>query len=150
MASILAPTRSQALRPIAKSCSTPASLPSFLLPAFQTRPFSATSPRASKLGRTPLAIPPGVEITLSDVQAVKGSRDWKPHSFRTITVKGPLGELAYDAPAYVRLEQDMEEKRVLLSVEDSDDKTQAAMWGEFNCFLPALLPTKQWQTGDWC
>ena len=46
-------------------------------------------------------------------------------------MKGPLGELTYDAPDYVRLEHDLEEKRVLLSVEDSDDKGQAAMWGEF-------------------
>lgn len=130
MASVFAPSRSKALRHAVPSTQT--SLPSFLLPAFQTRPFSATTPCASKLGRTPLVIPPGVEITLGDVRAVKGSRDWKPHAFRTITVKGPLGELKYDAPAYVRLEQDLVEKRVLLSVEDSDDKTQASMWGEFS------------------
>lgn len=123
---------------ISSSKTNPTTLPSFLLPAFQTRPFSATTPCASKLGRTPLVVPPGVEITASNVQAVKGSRDWKPHAFRTITVKGPLGELSYDAPSYVKLEHDVEEKRVLLSVEDSDDKGQAAMWGEFGVFCSSL------------
>lgn len=147
MASVFAPGRSKALRhAISSSQTTSASLPSFLLPAFQSRPFSATSPCASKLGRTPLSIPPGVEISLSNVQAVKGSRDWKPHAYRTITVKGPLGELSYDAPSYVRLEQDLEENRVLLSVENSDDKGQAAMWGEFRLSTSPLMSGK---SGCW-
>jgi hypothetical protein len=70
-------------------------LPGFLIPAWQgptsRRHFSATSKRPSKLGRTPLTVPPGVEITMSDPITKRKATAWNPTIHKTITVKGPLG-----------------------------------------------------------
>jgi len=70
-------------------------LPSFLVPAFQgarRRPFSATTSRPSKLGRTPISIPPGVELSVGELHAKKDPTKWFEVFKRTVTVAGPLGE----------------------------------------------------------
>lgn len=80
------------------SSSTVTSLPSFLVPAFQQstaparRAFSATTNRPSKLGRTPLSIPPGVELTIGDLFVKKDMTSYLKTYKRPITVTGPLGE----------------------------------------------------------
>lgn len=73
-------------------------IPSFLVPAWQElpanrqqHPFSTTTKRPSKLGRTPLAVPPGVELIVGDPITKKKATSWKPKVHRAITVKGPLG-----------------------------------------------------------
>lgn len=97
MAALFAPSRGKAMRHVIGSSST-ASLPGFLVPAWQTttsssqpRYFSATSGCQSKLGRTPITIPPGVKITRGEPKAEKAARDWKAVMKSTITVEGPLG-----------------------------------------------------------
>jgi large subunit ribosomal protein L6 len=70
-------------------------LPGFLVPAFQTparRNFSATTARSSKLGRTPLSVPPGVDLAISDLFVKKDMTSYLKNYRRKITVKGPLGE----------------------------------------------------------
>lgn len=85
-------------RAVAASCSPAVTLPSFLVPAFQTTPaaarrnFSATTNRQSKLGRTPLSIPPGVELTIGDLFVKKDMTSYLKTYKRPITVTGPLGE----------------------------------------------------------
>lgn len=96
------PSRGKALgRAITASSAGPVTLPGFLVPAWQattttapraTAPFSTTPKRPSKLGRTPLSIPPGVEISLGDLKAKKDLTSYKQVFKRFINVKGPLGE----------------------------------------------------------
>lgn len=74
------------------------SLPSFLLPALQTtatttprRHFSATPQQHSKLGRTPISIPPGVELLIGEPVVKRDATSYIQVAKRTVTVTGPLG-----------------------------------------------------------
>jgi len=96
---MLAPrTARQALQRAVTSTSSTVTLPGFLVPAFQTtqnasrRNFSATTHRPSKLGRTPLSVPPGVELEIGDLFVKKDMTSYLKTYKRRITVKGPLGE----------------------------------------------------------
>ncbi|KAK2676171.1 hypothetical protein RAB80_008357 [Fusarium oxysporum f. sp. vasinfectum] len=142
MAAMFTPSRGRAIgRAIAASSSGPVTLPSFLVPAWQaTAPkiassraaialFSTTSKRPSKLGRTPLSIPPGVELSVGEPVASRDLTSYKKVYKKTITVKGPLGELDLEVPEYVQVTQDPEAKVVSLNVQDTDAKDQKAMWG---------------------
>ncbi|KAK4128553.1 mitochondrial 54S ribosomal protein YmL16 [Parathielavia appendiculata] len=132
---MLAPrTGRQALhRAVGTSPSQTVILPGFLVPAaFQTptrRNFSATTARPSKLGRTPLSIPPGVELAISDLFIKKDMTSYLKTYKRKITVKGPLGQLELEIPDYVNIEHDAAAKRVELSVKDRDQRNQREMWG---------------------
>ncbi|CAG9943908.1 unnamed protein product [Clonostachys rosea f. rosea IK726] len=125
----------------ATQASSSTALPSFLLPAWQQQPgaahrhFSTTPLQCSKLGRTPLAIPPGVEILMSDLKTVGSATSWKPSKHRTITVNGPLGSLSLDVPEFVNLKQDLENKTVELSIQDSNAQKQKEMWGTSWAYL---------------
>jgi large subunit ribosomal protein L6 len=99
---MLTPTTGrQALqRALASTPSSTVTLPGFLVPAFQTaaqsassrRPFSATTHRPSKLGRTPLSVPPGVDLAIGDLFVRKDMTSYLRTYKRKITVTGPLGE----------------------------------------------------------
>lgn len=56
-----------------------------------SRPFSTTPAARSKLGRTPLSVPPGVEVVMGEPRAVRSATSYKPVVRKTITVTGPLG-----------------------------------------------------------
>ncbi|KAF2468550.1 mitochondrial 54S ribosomal protein YmL16 [Lindgomyces ingoldianus] len=121
---------------IAASSHLTTSIPSFLLPAFlpnaASRTFATTAPCFSKIGSTPLSIPPEVTFKVIPPQARKGSRI-QPMS--TVHVKGPLGELSMEVPAYVNINQDPSLPGPTLSVEDSSDAKQRAMWGTTRAYL---------------
>lgn len=97
MASLFASAKGNGLRnasSMASSCAV--ILPGFLIPAWQThatrqRKFSTTTPQLSKLGRTPLSIPPDVEVTMSEPIITRNMTSYLPDIKKTITVKGPLG-----------------------------------------------------------
>lgn len=99
MAAMFAPSRGRQLGHAIAS--NPVTLPGFLVPAWQattprmapraTALFSTTSKRPSKLGRTPLSIPPGVELTVGEPFAHKDLTTYKRVFKKTISVKGPLG-----------------------------------------------------------
>jgi large subunit ribosomal protein L6 len=55
----------------------------------------------------------------------------------TVQVKGPLGELSMEVPAYVKIDQDPKLAGPTLSVQDSTDAKQRAMWGTF--LTPRLI-----------
>lgn len=107
------------------------SIPIFLLPAFQrpayARGFASTSPCQSKIGSAPLSVPPGVTFKVIPPSA-KG-RGARAHAMSTVQIKGPLGELSMDIPAYVNINQDPTLSGPTLTVEDSKDQKQKAMWG---------------------
>ncbi|KAK4060084.1 hypothetical protein Trihar35433_10316 [Trichoderma harzianum] len=159
MAAILAPRRGKALsQALSAAAASPCPLSSFL-PASSTaasstwhssarRPFSTTHARGSKLGRTPLSIPPGVEVLMGEPKTLRSATSYKPVVRKTITVKGPLelwfhglkecvgltsacgiGTLNLDVPDFVDLVQSEEDKTATLSVRDPNAKEQKEMWG---------------------
>ncbi|KAF7551204.1 hypothetical protein G7046_g7773 [Stylonectria norvegica] len=136
---MFAPTRGKALgRAIAASSAV--TLPGFLVPAWQTttaaaRPFSSSAPRPSKLGRTPISIPPGVELSVGEPKAKRDMTSYKKIFKKTVTVSGPLGSLDLDVPEFVEIKQDEENNMALLSVRDSDAKEQKEMWGTSWAYL---------------
>lgn len=85
-------------------------LPSFLVPALVApppaqpargaRPFSASAARPSKLGRTPISIPPGVELTIGEPWVKQDFTTYKQTPKRTLTLTGPLGKPAYAHAAH--------------------------------------------------
>lgn len=88
---MFAPCRGSAVSRVATAKKA---LPGFLAPAWQQQQhsnFSTTGRLSSKLGRTPISIPPGVELVLGEPVLQRGAREWKATAKRTITVKGPLG-----------------------------------------------------------
>jgi large subunit ribosomal protein L6 len=113
-----------------------ATLPSFLVPALHTRrTFSSTTAKFSKLGRTPISIPPGVELLIGPSTTKKDPTTWKQMPKRTVTVTGPLGQLYLDIPPYLRIDHDGAAKRATLSVEDTTVKQQREMWGTTWAYL---------------
>lgn len=137
------PAKRAALGPAMRAASSPAaSLPGFLIPAWQStaaatvaRQFSTTGPRPSKLGRTPITVPPGVELTMGQPKAINSMTSYKPKITKTITIKGPLGELSMDVPNFVRMEQDLDNNVVMLSVDDANVEQQKEMWGTTWAYL---------------
>lgn len=54
----------------------------------------------------------------------------------TVHVKGPLGELSMDVPHYVNIDQDPSLGGPTLTIQDSTDAKQKAMWG---VLIPIVL-----------
>jgi len=96
MASTFAPIRGKALGHALRGAPA-VSLPGFLVPAWQRlaaqrqHKFSTTTKRPSKLGRTPISIPPGVELTMGEPKSSRSAMSYAATVKKTITVKGPLG-----------------------------------------------------------
>lgn len=67
----------------------------------------------SKIGKIPVPLPAGVQITLGQGNAV--------------TVKGPKGELSQSFDSHVMVRQ--EDQAIQVSVKNSDDRNQRALWG---------------------
>ena len=55
------------------------------------RAFSVTAGRHSKLGRTPISLPPGVELKVGERWVQKDLTSYLEKGRRTVTVEGPLG-----------------------------------------------------------
>jgi large subunit ribosomal protein L6 len=53
----------------------------------------------------------------------------------TVHVKGPLGELSMEIPPYVNIDQDPSLPGPTLTVQDSRDAKQRAMWGTTRAYL---------------
>ncbi|KAI9151798.1 60S ribosomal protein L6 [Paramyrothecium foliicola] len=141
MVTRIAPGWGKVLGHAATSSSSAVTLPSFLVPAWQTcarqRQFSTTSERQSKLGRIPISIPPGVELQIGDLKAKKDMTSYKPTICRTITVTGPRGALDLEVPEFVTVNEDLENKTVSLGVQDPNVAQQKEMWGALRLSNPA-------------
>ncbi|RYP75785.1 hypothetical protein DL769_003741 [Monosporascus sp. CRB-8-3] len=141
---MLAPSRGWVLEK--RATASFVTLPGFLLPAFQfstttttsspfsrspattRRQFSNTAKRPSKLGRTPISIPPGVEILISEPMVKKDPTTYLRIPKRTVTVQGPLGKLDLEVPPYLKIDHDAEARRAVLSIENGEVKQQNEMW----------------------
>ncbi|KAL0934250.1 mitochondrial 54S ribosomal protein uL6m [Colletotrichum truncatum] len=141
MTIMLASSRGTALRQ-ALASSPATTIPAFLAPASQPLPrrlFSSTPTRPSKLGRTPLSIPPGVEVLVGEPKLKKDPTSYLKVYKRTVSVTGPLGKLDLEIEPFVKIEQDAESKSAILSVEDSNVKEQREMWGTTWAYLQRYI-----------
>lgn len=93
------------------------------------RAFSASAVHNSKLGRTPLTIPPGVELTIGEPIVKKDPTTYLKIPRRKVTVAGPLGELSMEVPPFLHINHDTATRRITLAVEDREVRHQRAMWG---------------------
>ncbi|KAK6846404.1 54S ribosomal protein L6- mitochondrial [Apiospora arundinis] len=145
---MLAPSRGRVLEKALNCSKSSTALPSFLLPAFQSssssstasaqqsspatscrRPFSSTAAKPSKLGRTPISIPPGVELSVGEPFVKKDPTTYLRIPKRNVTITGPLGALQLEIPPYLTITQDAETRKAVLSIEDREAKQQMEMWG---------------------
>jgi hypothetical protein len=91
---MFAPCRRSAFEKAVASSPSATTVPSFLVPALHTRrTFTSTTCRPSKLGRTPISIPPGVELMIGEPKVKRDPTNWRVIPKRTVTVTGPLGAL---------------------------------------------------------
>ncbi|OTA62243.1 ribosomal protein L6 [Hypoxylon sp. EC38] len=136
---MLAPSRGKVLERALAGTNAAVTLPAFLVPAFQTttprRQFSNTSNRPSKLGRTPISIPPGVELTIGEPKVKKDPTTYLKIPKRTVTVAGPLGKLDLEIPPFLNINHDEASRRAVLSIENSEIKQQMEMWGTTWAYL---------------
>ncbi|KAF2689826.1 mitochondrial 54S ribosomal protein YmL16 [Lentithecium fluviatile CBS 122367] len=135
---MFAPARRRCAQRLVKASSPPSdSIPTFLLPAFQTpaayRSFATTSPCQSKIGSAPLSIPPGVTFKIIPPSA--RARTARSQAMSTVQIKGPLGELSMAIPAYVNINEDPALLGPTLTVENDRDAKQRAMWGTTRAYL---------------
>ncbi|KAI0450964.1 54S ribosomal protein L6 [Xylaria acuta] len=133
---MLAPSRTKVLEKVVSGAAV--TLPSFLVPAFQASPrrqFSNTPSKSSKLGRTPISVPPGVEITIGEPKAKKDPTTYLRIAKRTVTVSGPLGKLDLEIPPFLTIHHDQVASKALLSIENQDLKQQKEMWGTTWAYL---------------
>ncbi|KAK7992713.1 ribosomal protein L6 [Apiospora saccharicola] len=144
---MLAPSRGRVLEKALNCSKSAAALPSFLVPAFQSassaqqqtstssspatcrRTFSSTTAKPSKLGRTPISIPPGVELSIGEPFVKKDPTTYLRIPKRNVTITGPLGALQLEIPPYLSITQDAETRKAVLSIEDREAKQQMEMWG---------------------
>lgn len=159
---MLAPSTARAA---ARSPST-ITLPSFLVPALASaaatparRAFSVSASQQSKLGRTPITIPPGVELTIGEPYIIRDYTTYKQTPRRNVSVAGPLGrwpghewgemasrlgsgqwltgctlhtgKLDLNVPPFVNLDFDGETRKLVLTIQDRMEKKQREMWGAF-------------------
>ncbi|KIW04331.1 uncharacterized protein PV09_04622 [Verruconis gallopava] len=101
------------------------------------RPFSESRRCGSKIGRAPIAVPPGVEITLLEPRSTGRNRAGArvDVSMAKVHVKGPLGETFMDIPPYLKVSRDGDMGPVSLSVQDASVRHQRAMWGTLRADL---------------
>ncbi|KAI1649257.1 ribosomal protein L6 [Daldinia loculata] len=136
---MLAPSRGKVLERALSGTNAPVTLPAFLVPAFQTaaprRQFSNTSNRPSKLGRTPISIPPGVDLIIGEPRVKKDPTTYLKIPKRTVTIAGPLGKLDLEIPPYLTIAHDEASRRAVLSIENNEIRQQKEMWGTTWAYL---------------
>ena len=111
-------------------------VPSFLVPALAQHPlrlsrFSTSTRRRSKIGRAPLSLPP--EVTFRVVESLErdgGNAISRIQQGPMVEIEGPLGKTQLSIPPFVSIEIDEESRTRTLSILDTNDKKQKAMWGE--------------------
>lgn len=115
-------------------------LPTFLVPALAHPPptqrshFSTTRPRPSKIGKSPLSLPPEVTFNIIESAPVRqGSGISRNEPSSRVEITGPLGKLHVDIPAYMSIDVNEGARTRRLSILDQTNKKQKAMWGVYTC-----------------
>ena len=104
-----------------------------------SRSFSTTTARCSHIGRAALTIPPDVDLTLLSLpaQSHEASRNRAAPAARkgstvpAVQIKGPLGELSMELPAFIKVDFNSNTRKASVGIEDRNQKDQRAMWGTY-------------------
>ena len=111
-------------------------VPSFLVPALAQQPqrlsrFSTSTRCSSKIGRAPLSLPPEVTFRIIEPSTRnESSTISRTQPGSTVEIEGPLGSTQLSIPPFVSIETDEENRTRTLSILDTNDKKQKAMWGK--------------------
>ena len=92
-----------------------------------SRTFTITSPCQSKIGSAPLSVPPGVSFQV--IAPSSKGRGTRVQAMSTVQIKGPLGELSMEVPPYINISHGTSLSGPTLTIKDSTDAKQKAMWG---------------------
>lgn len=76
----------------------------------------------SKIGKKPITIPDGVEVSFSD---------------GIFKAKGPVGELTLEVNPLVELK--IEDKEIKVTIDDKNDRNKKAMWGTFRALVQNVM-----------
>lgn len=96
-----------------------------------SRQFSSTALRCSQIGRTPLSIPPEVEFNVLDIpQTAVQERASRKAPSPSVQIKGPLGEMNMDVPAFIKIDYNKAARKASVSIADVEERQQRAMWGK--------------------
>ncbi|KAF2149554.1 putative mitochondrial 54S ribosomal protein YmL16 [Myriangium duriaei CBS 260.36] len=91
---------------------------------------STTASRQSRIGQTPLSIPPEVTFRFTEpLPAPKTGRVSEIDLSGRVDIEGPLGKLHVPILPFIRIESDEQMRLHTLSVLDPNNKHQRAMWG---------------------
>ncbi|KAF3917792.1 hypothetical protein ABW20_dc0103822 [Dactylellina cionopaga] len=122
------------------SLEPPTSICRQCLSPFPQRTFSTTVSRASKIGSSPLVIPPNVTLSVYTPPAPKNFTRTLPT--RTATVEGPLGQVTIPIPPYLSINQtkpadgsEIQSSKAVITVEDPEIRDQRKMWGTIRALL---------------
>ncbi|OKP13161.1 54S ribosomal protein L6, mitochondrial [Penicillium subrubescens] len=114
------------------------SLPLFLTPAFspsRTQCFSTSSPMQSRVGGAAISVPPEVSLNLVDIPKSATRVRGKDVPKFTAEIKGPKGEMSLTIPSFLDVNYDAANSKATLSVSDSEQPHQRAMWGTTRALL---------------
>lgn len=131
--------RSSLRRLIRDAAITSHDIPTFLAPAIlrapQSHSFSTTPRQNSRIGSAEISIPPEVTLRFFDLPKSKLKSRNPDAPSRAVEVAGPLGQITLSLPAYLQTNYNTEGKKVAVSVLDSSDDHQRAMWGTMRSHL---------------
>ncbi|KAK6538952.1 hypothetical protein TWF694_010502 [Orbilia ellipsospora] len=104
------------------------------------RTFSTTPSPASKIGSSPLVIPPGVTLSVYTPPPPKQATRTLPT--RTATVQGPLGQVTIPIPHFLNINQssppegsEIKSSKASITVQDPTERQQRKMWGTIRAIL---------------
>ena len=148
---MLSPRGGRCLRQLTVPSSTVGCLPAFLLPAFSSspsfRPFSTSTPCASRVGGATLSLPPEVNMTILAPPTPKNkNRVSRTEPVSTVQVEGPLGtnpstrfkgqnltvytgKMSMQLPPFMGIDHDATARKAFLKVQDPEIRRQREMWG---------------------
>ena len=96
-----------------------------------SRPFSYSPTSQSQVGRSAISIPPEVDFNcVPPPQLASDETSSRQAPVPSVLVKGPLGELRMEVPAYMNVDYNTKSRKAFLSVADPEEKKQREMWGE--------------------
>ncbi|KAL8942183.1 MAG: hypothetical protein Q9211_001513 [Gyalolechia sp. 1 TL-2023] len=119
---------------------TALTLTDFLLPAFQprsrspNRPFTTSSPHASRVGAASITVPQEVNLRLLEPAKRRGPVPRIPPP-KIIEIQGPLGKAAVKLPPFVSYALNDATRKATLRVQDRKARDQREMWGTTRSYL---------------
>ncbi|EXJ95162.1 hypothetical protein A1O1_00281 [Capronia coronata CBS 617.96] len=128
------------LRQLVRDAGRTREVPSFLVPAFSQRVacrHNSTAVQApqSRIGRTPVTIPPEVSLRFYDLPKFNARSRNPDTATSALEVKGPLGQLTVPIPPYLKAEHDEFAGKLNISVNDAAEKHQRSMWGTMRALV---------------